>query len=30
MIAFSDMLPVSCAGTDGIGESQVMAQKNVA
>lgn len=30
MIAFSDMLPVSRAGTDGVGEPQVMAQKKTA
>lgn len=28
--AFSHMLPVSCAGTDGAGESQVMAQRKIA
>lgn len=27
--AFSAMLPVSCAGTDGAGESQVMAQRKI-
>lgn len=27
--AFSDMLPVFCAGTDGAGESQVMAQREI-
>lgn len=28
-IALSDMLPVSCAGTDGAGESQVTAQRKI-